>query len=738
MQDQLAEATLYRVVFFLDILQIMLLVAFSQAYTVDKRDLMIRPGVRCTDESHPLGVTTVGRDCIGRVVQLTNHARAIYGISVDDRIAAIYPFDYNTDKIRRNTKYCYALVDAGFAVAVPKHVDAAEAVCLIRLYLSAFQSILMGMAGVYKDRYGKDQLMGQSILIQNGHTDFGRALIELAALLGASQIFATGPTECHPLLSELGAIPLGAKTFSWELFLEDKIGLVLVQEMPTEGACFCVCAVRVCVGLFVIPCDNAQLYHTLLSPYIVADNFEQCISILNKTRGNLVYTYHGHKHADENVGSIGSLAEEVGCTSPQELTKKAKEVIKTAKFNLRLTCSPNYIVYEGLWPSCKEKPNQFKEDLRYLFTLLGQGGLKPPVADCITLEEVAGVQDRIEVLGTKGTVVCMPTALYEKKACPNISHESLPRDLHDCFDDDSTNRYAVDAGYVKDTHACDTLTDFHRMHDHSQTFPVVQEATPYPHQNFDNVPGYVLNCSSSTTGSVERGYSESQQEFMHHLSLLMGSNDQDSTGNRSTADLQTKYPTKDPPVLIQSPREKSRRYKAYQQSQRLKLAEVIQTKQHDDLGRTTSFGTKKNDEQSSSVGTTYTSSRKLRRESRKKEKSNAGSSANTTKSPDAIKNDASNMRVHSTVAEESTENGTIQVGKPKTAKSEKPKATAMKGVDRNKIKPTLSEYFSRDDLVTTEKQRHCESRHEDNNCARGDSSSPSSSFQEIRKKWEQK
>ena len=82
--------------------------------------------------------------------------------------------------------------------------------------------------------------LGQSILIENGHTDFGRALIELSALLGASKIFATGPIECHPLLDELGAVPLGAKTFSWELFLEANIGLVLVQEMPTEGACLAV------------------------------------------------------------------------------------------------------------------------------------------------------------------------------------------------------------------------------------------------------------------------------------------------------------------------------------------------------------------------------------------------------------------------------------------------------------------------------------------------------------------
>ena len=153
-------------------------------------------------------------------------------------MAAIYPFDYNTDdKLRhRNTKY--ALVDAGFVVAVPKDIDAADAACMIRLYVSAFQSILMGIGtaiGSNNNRYGTDQLGGQSILIQNGHTEFGRALIQMATLLGASCIFATGPTECHALLSELGASPLGAQTFSWELFIEEKIGLVLVQEMPTAG-----------------------------------------------------------------------------------------------------------------------------------------------------------------------------------------------------------------------------------------------------------------------------------------------------------------------------------------------------------------------------------------------------------------------------------------------------------------------------------------------------------------------
>lgn len=193
---------------------------------------MTRPGVRCT-ETLPQGVDTIGMDCIGRVVQLTTHARAIYGISIDDRVAAIYPFEYKDGckyKGRRNNRY--ALVDAGLVVTVPKHVDAAEASCMIRLYLSAFQSIQIGMSSLH-DRYDISQLRGQSILVQNGETELGRALIELGLLLGASRIFATGPTESHPLLKELGAVPLGAETFGWELFIEEKLSMVLVQEMPT-------------------------------------------------------------------------------------------------------------------------------------------------------------------------------------------------------------------------------------------------------------------------------------------------------------------------------------------------------------------------------------------------------------------------------------------------------------------------------------------------------------------------
>lgn len=198
---------------------------------------MTRPGVRCT-QSLPRGITTTSMDCVGRVVQLTTHARAIHGISLDDRVAALYPFEYNSgprdEKVRRNRQY--ALVDAGYVVTVPRHVDAVDASCMVRLYLSAFQSIQKGMEETLLHyRYDTQQLKGKSILVENGETELGRALIEVLQLLGADRVFATGPAECHDLFREIGVLPLGTETFSWELFIEEKISLVLVQDTPTPG-----------------------------------------------------------------------------------------------------------------------------------------------------------------------------------------------------------------------------------------------------------------------------------------------------------------------------------------------------------------------------------------------------------------------------------------------------------------------------------------------------------------------
>ena len=247
------------------------------------------------------------------------------------------------------------------------------------------------------------------------------------------------------------------------------------------------------------------------------DNFEQLISVLDETRGVLVYIYHdGHNSDEDDLGFVGN---DISCDGIhfEELAKKAKNAMNTAKFSLRLACSPKYIVYEGVWSSCKEDPNQFKEDLRYLFTLLERGSLKPNIARCIDLEEVSEVQDTIELLGKQGTIVCLPTALYEKKAChvvpPEISLKKdetgflVLRDAHAAFGAENIADfdYAVDAGYGTAAQHGDTLSDFHRMREKQLSFE--EEATchssPYFPSSSDRVEynfgGYSLDEQDKTS-----------------------------------------------------------------------------------------------------------------------------------------------------------------------------------------------------------------------------------------------
>ncbi|KAL9183115.1 hypothetical protein ACHAXT_004902 [Thalassiosira profunda] len=403
-----------------------------EASTVDRRDLLVRPGVRCT-ETLPQGVETVAADCIGRVVQTTTHARAVHGIAIDDRVAAICPFEYKDGKGKGQRNKRYALVDAGLVVTVPRHVDASDAACIVRLYMTAFQSVRLGL-GTLHDRYDFNQLRGKSILVQNGLTELGRAIIDLAGLLGAERIFATGPTEQHDALKELGAIPLGLATFSWELFVEERLSVVLVQETPTT------------------------------------ENFEQFISILDE-KGNMVYIEEGH--GDDEADELGLPTDSVNCEllNLGELAKKVQGAVKSAKFDMLLACTPRYLIYEGVWRSAKENQSQFKEDLRYLFTLLGRGGgLKPNVIECVGLEDIAGVQDRIELLGKEGSIVCLPTALYERKVVVSPKSDSnrgqtgFPGAADGDVvtpEDRAVQDYASDAGYS--TPAFEALSDFNRM-----------------------------------------------------------------------------------------------------------------------------------------------------------------------------------------------------------------------------------------------------------------------------------
>lgn len=396
--------------------------------------------------------------------------------------------------------------------------------------MTAFQSIQLGIFNntPTHDRYDINQLAGQSILIQNGQTELGLAVIELAIAFGADQIFATAPSEYHPRLRNAGATPLGAESFRWELFLTEKLFLVLLQDMPST------------------------------------DNFEHFSRLLDDDTGCMVKINHwpqqqgGEEDNDNNIHDIGGCD---GGSPLQDLAEKARNACERAKFHLRLACSPNFLTYEGVWASSKQDPNLWKEDLRFLLALLSDGTLSPRVYERICLEDVAEIQDRIELYGKDhASIVCLPFktatetafavdrskntgalstlpehSLMIKERSASGGREELKCSTATCltarwsesenngidFDRGVANEYevddfAIDSGYAKRS-PVDTLADFRYITRNQTQAPSVKHTIqhmPFHHkprvnqpQDFTSVSRRLLlhdNPNNNSSANVDR------------------------------------------------------------------------------------------------------------------------------------------------------------------------------------------------------------------------------------------
>ena len=341
----------------------------------------------------------------------------------------------------------------------------------------------------------------------------------------------------------------------------------------------------------------------------------------------LVYIFQdGHKNDEDDLGSV---ANDISCDGLHfhELAKKAQNVMNSAKFSLRLACSPKYMVYEGVWPSCKEDPNQFKEDLRYLFTLLERGSVKPFIAKCVDLEEVPEIQDTIELLGKKGTVVCLPTALYEKKACnvvpPEISMKTdengflVLRDNYTAFrakENTSDFDYAIDAGYGATSQHGDTLSDFHQMRD--KQLPFEEESSYFSSPNFASSvdPRFEYNLG---------GYSLDEESIDHQPTVPLVTNiivrDNASEGvSINQTSVANNYRQR-PQASFQHRGKKNMRYKSFKQYQQQRRQNP--PSQHDNNEH--KIHEKKEEVIISSPSDERHDARKMRREARKGRLSNS-------------------------------------------------------------------------------------------------------------------
>ena len=87
----------------------------------------------------------------------------------------------------------YACLQKSELVKVPPNLDPDRTVCLVENYLAAFQALHHSQKG--NIRYRDNSLKGKSILILDGCTNLGRALVEMANAGGAQYVYALGETN---------------------------------------------------------------------------------------------------------------------------------------------------------------------------------------------------------------------------------------------------------------------------------------------------------------------------------------------------------------------------------------------------------------------------------------------------------------------------------------------------------------------------------------------------------------
>jgi len=191
-----------------------------QASTITLNDCLLRRGI-CFQVFDPVCLPgTPGYDAVGIIQEV--------GAKVDqnewkkgDRVAAL---------IRTGGNARYAVIPSSSLVHVPKSIDAAEAVCMVSTYMTAYQALKMTLDP--EEKKGSKPFGGKKVLVVGGTGPVGQALVQLALKAGASEVYATGPKSRHRYMKMvMGAKPLLYKTEEWLPEVKGQMDLVF------DGAC---------------------------------------------------------------------------------------------------------------------------------------------------------------------------------------------------------------------------------------------------------------------------------------------------------------------------------------------------------------------------------------------------------------------------------------------------------------------------------------------------------------------
>eukprot|EP00571_Detonula_confervacea_P010589 CAMPEP_0172305140 /NCGR_PEP_ID=MMETSP1058-20130122/6466_1 /TAXON_ID=83371 /ORGANISM="Detonula confervacea, Strain CCMP 353" /LENGTH=740 /DNA_ID=CAMNT_0013016631 /DNA_START=79 /DNA_END=2301 /DNA_ORIENTATION=- len=313
-----------------------------EASTVSFRDCLLRRDIGTDKVKFPF---VPGCEVVGTISNIGRAARQ-EGYRVGDRVVGL------TRRGGGNGYYA-KLTTKNVAPVLNPSIDAADVVCLVDVYMTAYQALRVGK----KDG---TPLTDAHVLITDGFSPVGQAAVQLAKLEGANVYVTTTETRQDEYMKSLGVKCLPLAPSKWLHKLKGKMDIVI------DNTCF--------------------------------DTYDSSWKALNAT-GVLVCTGMTSIYRFQDLkGPEGCGCDAFGDTRDIQAkwaTMKARYIMSQTKFH-------------DLSESFQNDPKKYQQELKYLCFLVESGTLKPKIAERVSIEEIPDAQRYLETGKANGTIVCLP------------------------------------------------------------------------------------------------------------------------------------------------------------------------------------------------------------------------------------------------------------------------------------------------------------------------------------------
>ena len=277
-------------------------------------------------------------------------------------------------------------------IKIPPKLNPERVICLAETYLTAFQVLHLGQRGGM--RYRDNCFQGKSILVMDGFSPLGKAIIELSRLGGASICYgliggnsggsgssssSVDTSQQYKILEQWGAIPLPNDPQEWLTLIGRQIDILVTSYDPNREE-----------GENAITSDHWKVLKKEGQVYVVCSH----PAMSDVEQRNLILESGPSKTNDSKAFRMPSC----------RLSAREKMADRAVYYNL----------FDS-WQGDRLSRVMARKDLEHLVKLLEVDLLHPDVAERFPLSKVGKAQRILEQNKIMGHFICVPWQRDNKK-----------------------------------------------------------------------------------------------------------------------------------------------------------------------------------------------------------------------------------------------------------------------------------------------------------------------------------